>query len=54
VASLALRGDEAVGLQPDDLDQNNVLHVRRVIYDRQMELLERKSSFYWMPWFTPI
>jgi integrase len=45
VASLALRGEEAVGLQPDDLDQNNVLHVRRVIYDRQMELLEKEKQF---------
>jgi hypothetical protein len=32
-------------LQPDDLDQNNVLHVRRVIYDRQMELLEKEKQF---------
>jgi integrase len=45
VASLGLRGEEAIGLQPDDLDQNNVLHVRRVIYDRQMELLEKEKQF---------
>jgi hypothetical protein len=45
VASLGLRGEEAIGLKPADLDEENVLHVRRVIYARQEELLEKEKQF---------
>ena len=34
LASVGMRGEAAVGLQPADLDAKNVLHVRRVIYER--------------------
>jgi integrase len=40
-----LTGEEAIGLKPADLDDENVLHVRRVIYDRQEELLEKEKRF---------
>jgi integrase len=32
LASVGIRGEAAIGLQPADLDAKNVLHVRRVIY----------------------
>jgi integrase len=32
LASVGIRGEAAIGLQPADLDSKNVLHVRRVIY----------------------
>jgi len=43
VASLGRRIEEATGLQPDDLDENNVLHIRRVIYEGEVEVLEKEQ-----------
>lgn len=43
VASLGRRIEEATGLQPDDLDENNVLHIRRVVYEGQVEVLEKEQ-----------
>jgi hypothetical protein len=45
VASLGSRGEKAIGLKPADLDEESVLHVRRVICDRQEELLEKEKQF---------
>jgi len=45
VASVGLRGEAAVGLQPTDLDKENVLHVRRVIYNGKAESLEKEEQF---------
>jgi integrase len=45
VASIGLRGEAAVGLQPTDLDKENVLHVRRVIYNGKVESLEKEEQF---------
>ena len=43
--SVGLRGEAAVGLQPTDLDKENVLHVRRVIYNGKAESLEKEEQF---------
>ena len=40
LASTGLRGEEAVGFKPPDLDSNNVLHLRRVFYHGQVDELE--------------
>jgi integrase len=45
LASVGLRGEAAVGLQPGDLDGDNVLHVRRVIYDREVIPLEKEECY---------
>ena len=45
LASVGLRGEAAIGLQPADLDSKNVLHVRRVIYDGEMETQEKEQQF---------
>jgi integrase len=37
---LGRRIEEARGMQPSDLDDNNILHVRRVIYNGRVEELE--------------
>ena len=43
MASLGRRIEEATGLQPDDLDENNVLHIRRVVYEGEVEVLEKEQ-----------
>jgi integrase len=43
LASVGCRGEEAVGLQPDDLDANDILHIRRVIYGGQVESLKKEQ-----------
>ena len=43
LASVGCRGEEAVGLQPGDLDAANVLHFRRVIYGGKAEPLEKEQ-----------
>jgi len=37
------RIEEAIGLKPTDLDANNVLHIRRVIYHGRVEELEEEQ-----------
>jgi integrase len=37
------RIEEAIGLKPTDLDDNNVLHIRRVIYKGRVEELEKEQ-----------
>jgi integrase len=37
------RIEEAIGIKPTDLDENNVLHIRRVIYDGRVEELEQEQ-----------
>jgi integrase len=39
LALLGRRIEEAVGLQPADLDENNVLYIHRVIYNGHVEML---------------
>jgi integrase len=39
LASIGMRGESAIGLKPTDLDGENVLHIRRVIYDGHEETL---------------
>jgi hypothetical protein len=34
---------QATGLQPDDLDENNVFHIRRVVYEGEVEVLEKEQ-----------
>lgn len=43
LAMAGKRGEEAVGIQPADLDSNNILHIRRVVYDGRVEELEREE-----------
>jgi integrase len=43
VASLGRRIEEATALQPEDLDENNVLHIRRVVYEGEVEVLEKEQ-----------
>jgi integrase len=43
LASLGRRIEEAAGLQPGDLDSDNILHIRRVIYDGHAEELETEQ-----------
>lgn len=43
LAMTGKRGEEAVGIQPEDLDSDNILHIRRVIYDGRLEDLEREE-----------
>lgn len=43
VAMTGKRGEEAVGIQPADFDSNNILHIRRVVYDGRVEELEREE-----------
>jgi integrase len=45
LASVGLRGEAAIGLQPSDLDAKDVLHVRRVIYDREVIPLEKEECY---------
>jgi integrase len=42
---LGVRGEYAVGLKPNDLDADNVLHFRRYIYDRQVYPLDKEELF---------
>jgi len=47
---LALTGrriEEAIGLKPDDLGSDNMLHIRRVIYNGRMEELD-EEQLRWM------
>ena len=37
------RIEEAIGLQPGDLDDNNILHIRRIIYDGKIEELAEEQ-----------
>jgi integrase len=37
------RIEEAIGIKPNDLDYNNVLHIRRVIYNGRVEELEEEQ-----------
>jgi integrase len=37
------RIEEAIGIKPADLDDNNVLHIRRVIYKGRVEELEKEQ-----------
>ena len=37
------RGEEAIGIQPSDLDSNNILHIRRIVYDGRIEELEQEE-----------
>jgi integrase len=43
VAMTGKRGEEAVGIQPADLDSNNILHIRRIVYEGRVEELEREE-----------
>jgi integrase len=43
LAMTGKRGEEAVGIQPEDLDSNNILHIRRVVYEGRVEELEREE-----------
>jgi integrase len=43
LATLGRRIEEAVGLQPDDLDSDNILRIRRIIYDGDVEELETEQ-----------
>jgi integrase len=43
LAMTGKRGEEAVGIQPEDLDSNNILHIRRVVYEGRVEQLEREE-----------
>jgi len=45
LASVGLRGEAAIGLQPDDLDAKNVLHVRRVIYKGRVIPLDKEECY---------
>jgi integrase len=38
------RIEEAIGIKPADLDDNNVLHIRRVIYKSRVEELEEEQQ----------
>lgn len=40
LAATGLRGEEAVGFKPADLDSNGILHIHRVYYHGQVEELE--------------
>lgn len=40
LAMTGKRGEEAVGIQPEDLYSNNILHIRRVVYEGRVEELE--------------
>ena len=40
---LGRRIEEARGMQPSDLDDNNILHIRRVIYNGRVEELEESN-----------
>jgi integrase len=44
LASVGCRGEEAVGLQPADLDAANVLWIRRVIYNGKVEALDKPQQ----------
>jgi len=37
------RIEEAIGLKPGDLDDNNILHIRRIIYDGNIEELAEEQ-----------
>jgi hypothetical protein len=37
---LGRRIEEAIGVQPDDLDENNVLTIQRIIYNGKVVMLE--------------
>lgn len=43
LAMLGRRIEEAVGIKPTDLDEHNVLHIRRVIYNGVVEELEKEQ-----------
>jgi integrase len=43
LASVGRRIEEAAGLQPGDLDSDNILHIRRIIYDGHVEMLETEQ-----------
>lgn len=38
------RIEEAIGIKPNDLDENNVLHIRRVIYNGRITELEEAEQ----------
>jgi integrase len=44
LASIGLRGEAAIALQAGDLDSENVLHVRRIIYDGEVVLLTEEEQ----------
>jgi integrase len=44
VALLGRRIEEAIGLKPEDLDDDNVLHIRRVVYEGRVEELEEEQT----------
>ena len=43
LARVGVRGEAAIGLQPGDLDAENVLRVKRIIYDGEPVLLNKKE-----------
>jgi hypothetical protein len=43
LGSCARRIEEAVGCKPTDLDEDNVLHIRRVIYNGRVEELAEEQ-----------
>jgi hypothetical protein len=54
LATLGRRIEEAVGLQPGDLDEANVLTIRRVVYSSEAVPLKEDECkcFRWMQWCT--
>jgi integrase len=46
LACLGRRGEEAAPLQPDDLDENYVLHFRRIIYKRRIVALKEDEQIH--------
>lgn len=46
LACLGRRGEEAAALQPDDLDENYVLHFRRIIYKRRIVPLKEDEQIH--------
>ena len=43
LAMAGKRGEEAVGIQPEDLDSDNMLHIRRIVYEGRVTELEREE-----------
>ena len=44
IALLGLRIQAAIGIQPDDLDSDNVLRIHRVLYKGKVVLLTEKEQ----------
>jgi len=36
-------GEDAIGIQPNDLDSDNILHIRRIVYEGRIEELEQEE-----------